>query len=226
MFKFVGVTVLTAVLLITVVAIAGSIYSHLNPALAASPAAKAQAASENEAESRKGVAAEVNDVKAALDSMQTHMETGDVTNAKADAKRLRDEFGELSEMCTRWDTDLNRLATDGRNMFDEWTTLIDSIQDPARRVKQAERLARARAKFHENFQQAEAALHLVREALVAYGDVDKIIKSAMEFAPKAEGIAEGLAALSNSARERTIALKSATNAVLAAVDKLEGSLLS
>jgi hypothetical protein len=226
MFKFVGITVVTAVLLIATAVLAGSIYNDLTPSLAASPGEKVQEASKTEVESRKQVVTEVVDVKAALDTLQGHLDNGNVKDAQSDARRLRTEFRELSEVCGRWDTDLSRLATDGGKLFEEWTILIDSIQDPTSRVREAERLARSKARFHENLQQAESALGQAKEALATFGDVEKVVKSAMDFAPNATSISEGLVALSTSARERSTAFRTATTAILDTIQNIDGSLFS
>jgi hypothetical protein len=224
-FKFVGMSTVTAILLLVGAALTDSIHRPVTTTLAASPETKARASSEKEGQTRKEVVADLGDVKKAVGALQDHLVDGDVRGAHSDAKRLQSESRELSEVCDRWRVDLDRLAADGGKLFDEWTMLIDGIQEPTNRVRESERLSKARARFHENLEQANVALQEVQDVLVAYEDVEKIIRSAMEFAPNADNISKGLAELSISARQRTTAFRSATNAVIEAVRKLESSVI-
>src|SRR5262249_10081455 len=99
-FRFIGVSFVAGVLLLATGVLSDS-FHQLALTTHAAPLAVAQEAAQKEAETRKQVASEVVDVKETLDKVQGHLATGDTKSAFTDAKRLRSEFKELSEVCAR-----------------------------------------------------------------------------------------------------------------------------
>jgi len=223
----IGIAAVMSACLVVAVAVASAIYHQLTPVTlnAQSTIDRAHESAKVEGDTRKELKEGFQDFGETVDRLRTHLDNGNEKAAVSDGERLATTAAGLSDLCNQWTKDLDRLDNDGHALFAEWEALIKTIKDDSNRVRESERFTKRKTQFHRHLNDAKAALTQVRNALGEFEDVQRVIES-NKFDGRAGDVARAIALLGTSAREQTSTFKTATNAVLAALQKVEDIVLS